>query len=91
MQSMIRISCIIALIFTIGCPRENKVITSTTTTVRMAAEWEPVIGAIISWPLIIPKPLVIELAKEKMLLYVMVSDEVNRCEDFEYLILKVST
>jgi agmatine/peptidylarginine deiminase len=46
----------------------------------MAAEWEPVIGSIIAWPLIIPKPLVIELAKGKMLLYVMVSDEINRYE-----------
>jgi agmatine/peptidylarginine deiminase len=44
----------------------------------MAAEWEPVIGSIVSWPLIIPKPLVIELAKGDMQLYVMVSDEINR-------------
>ena len=80
MKSKILISCIIVLIFTIGCPRENQVITPTTPTVRLAAEWEPVIGTIIAWPLIIPKPLVIELAKEKMLLYVMVSDEVNRYE-----------
>ena len=67
MKSTILISCITALIFTIGCPRENQVITPTTSTNRMAAEWEPVIGAITAWPLIIPKPLVIELAKEKML------------------------
>jgi len=33
----------------------------------MAAEWEPAIGSIIAWPLIIPKSLVIELAKGKML------------------------
>jgi len=44
----------------------------------MAAEWEPVIGSIIAWPLIIPQPLVIELAKGNMPLYVMVSDEINR-------------
>jgi len=46
----------------------------------MAAEWEPVIGTIVAWPLIIPEPLVIELAKEKMLLYVVVSDEIDRYE-----------
>jgi agmatine deiminase len=80
MKSTILISCIIALIFSVGCPTENQVITPTTSMNRMAAEWEPVIGSIIAWPLIIPKPLVIELAKEKMLLYVMVSDEVNRYE-----------
>jgi len=44
----------------------------------MAAEWEPVIGSIIAWPLIIPRTLVIELARGSMQLYVMVSDEVNR-------------
>jgi agmatine deiminase len=74
------ISCIVALILTIGCPAEYEVVTPTTSANRMAAEWEPVIGSIIAWPLIIPKSLVIELAKEKMLLYVMVSDEVNRYE-----------
>jgi agmatine/peptidylarginine deiminase len=46
----------------------------------MAAEWEPVIGSIIAWPLIVPKPLVIELAKDNLQLYVMISDEVNRYE-----------
>ncbi len=78
MKFMKVLSCIIALIFTIGCPTENQVITPTTSTNRMAAEWEPVIGSIIAWPVIIPKPLVIELAKGKMLLYVMVSDEIDR-------------
>ena len=44
----------------------------------MAAEWEPVIGSIIAWPLIIPEALVTELAEGNMQLYVMVSDEINR-------------
>ena len=80
MKFLILISCVIALIFTPGCPTQNQVTTPITSTYRMAAEWEPVIGSIIAWPLIIPKPLVIELAKGKMLLYVMVSDEINRYE-----------
>jgi hypothetical protein len=80
MKFLILISCIIALIFTVGCPTENQVATPITSAYRMAAEWEPVIGTIIAWPLIIPESLVIELAKRKMLLYVMVSDEINRYE-----------
>ncbi|MDH3648543.1 MAG: agmatine deiminase family protein [Saprospiraceae bacterium] len=41
---------------------------------RMAAEWEPALGAIIAWPLDIPHQLVIELAKDAQL-YTMVPDE----------------
>lgn len=78
MKSLILISCLTALIFATGCPPENLVNTPVISPCRMAAEWEPVIGSIVSWPLIIPKPLVIELAKGDMQLYVMVSDEINR-------------
>jgi len=80
MKSLTLISCTIILIFTAGCPPENQVKTPRTSPPRMAAEWEPVIGSIIGWPLIIPKPLVIELAQEEMLLYVIVSDEIDRYE-----------
>jgi agmatine/peptidylarginine deiminase len=41
--------------------------------IRVAAEWEPVVGVIIGWPLKLPKALVIELAKE-VDLYVTVCD-----------------
>ncbi len=34
---------------------------------RVAAEWEPAIGVLISWPLWIPKDLVLELAKDTRL------------------------
>lgn len=46
---------------------------------RMAAEWEPAIGAIISWPLDIPHKLVIELAKDGRL-FTMVPDEKGKLE-----------
>jgi agmatine/peptidylarginine deiminase len=32
--------------------------------VRVAAEWEPVVGVLIGWPLRLPKSLIIEMAKE---------------------------
>jgi len=41
---------------------------------RMAAEWEPAIGVLISWPLWIPHNLVIELAKDTKL-YTLVNDD----------------
>jgi agmatine/peptidylarginine deiminase len=40
---------------------------------RVAAEWEPVVGVIIGWPLKLPKALVIEMAKE-VDLFVTVAD-----------------
>src|SRR3972149_8004702 len=80
MKSLIVLAYLTALILAPGYPAENQDATPKISTCRMAAEWEPVIGSIIAWPLIIPKPLVIELAKGDMLLYVMVSDEINRYE-----------
>ncbi|MEO6131961.1 MAG: agmatine deiminase family protein [Saprospiraceae bacterium] len=41
---------------------------------RMAAEWEPALGTIITWPLSIPYKLVIELAKDDKL-FIMVPNE----------------
>ncbi len=40
--------------------------------VRVIAEWEPVLGTLISWPLGIPQALVLELAEDD-LLYVLVN------------------
>jgi agmatine deiminase len=78
MKSLAIASCLIALVFAAGSPPENQVNSPGISPSRMAAEWEPVLGSIIAWPLIIPRALVIELARGDMKLYVMVSDEINR-------------
>ncbi len=80
MRSLILISILITLIFPAGSHQEIQATASALSPCRMAAEWEPVIGSIIAWPLIIPQLLVVELAKGDMKLYVMVSDEINRYE-----------
>lgn len=46
---------------------------------RLAAEWEPVLGSLIQWPLAVPKELVIEVAKDDRL-YLMVNDEAAKEE-----------
>src|SRR4030043_1158897 len=78
MRTLAIASCLLALTFAAGSPPENQVNTPGISSCRMAAEWEPVIGSIIAWPLIIPRTLVTELAEGNMQLYVMVSDEINR-------------
>ena len=78
MRFLVLITTLVTLLFPAGHPSEVQATASTVSPLRMAAEWEPVIGSIIAWPLIIPQPLVIELAKGNMPLYVMVSDEINR-------------
>src|SRR4030043_776374 len=78
MRTLAIASCLLALTFAAGSPPENQVNTPGISSCRMAAEWEPVIGSIIAWPLIIPEALVTELAEGNMQLYVMVSDEINR-------------
>ncbi len=45
--------------------------------VRVAAEWEPVTGVLIGWPLKLPKALVVEMAKE-VDLWVTVSNKAAR-------------
>ena len=40
---------------------------------RVCAEWEPAVGTLISWPLGIPKALVIELASDDLLYVLVVS------------------
>jgi agmatine deiminase len=42
-------------------------------TIRAAAEWEPAVGVLIGWPLKLPKPLVVEMAKDAHL-YVTVAN-----------------
>ncbi len=76
---------VFALILLVGCGyfdiEENVVLidkTHVSSNYRMAAEWEPTIGSIIAWPLVIPKELVMELPKGEMILYVMVSNEIER-------------
>jgi agmatine deiminase len=46
---------------------------------RIAAEWEPVLGALIAWPLVVPKALVVEIASDDTL-YLLVDDEAARDE-----------
>ena len=46
---------------------------------RMAAEWEPALGTLITWPLSIPHKLVIELAKDNRL-YTIVKDRQSQKE-----------
>jgi agmatine/peptidylarginine deiminase len=41
--------------------------------IRAAAEWEPAVGVLIGWPLKLPKPLVLEMAKD-VHLYVTVAN-----------------
>jgi agmatine/peptidylarginine deiminase len=41
---------------------------------RIAAEWEPVLGALVAWPLMVPEALVVEIASDDTL-YLVVDDE----------------
>ena len=41
---------------------------------RVVAEWEPALGTIIRWPLGIPTDLVIELANENTIFYLIFND-----------------
>ncbi len=50
---------------------------------RLAAEWEPALGAIIAWPLDIPHKLVIELARDGRL-YTMVPDKTEKQEAIKW-------
>lgn len=45
--------------------------------IRVAAEWEPAIGVMISWPLVIPDQLVIDLARQEKL-FVALKDAADR-------------
>ena len=50
---------------------------------RVAAEWEPALGTMITWPLCLPHKLVIELAKDNHL-YTLVEDEHAKKEALEW-------
>ncbi|HKI19752.1 MAG TPA: agmatine deiminase family protein [Isosphaeraceae bacterium] len=50
--------------------------------VRVAAEWEPVTGVLLGWPLKLPRALVIEMAKD-VDLYVTVSNKAGRRRAFK--------
>ena len=44
---------------------------------RLAAEWEPALGALVRWPLMVPESLVVEIASDDML-FLLVEDEKSR-------------
>jgi agmatine/peptidylarginine deiminase len=47
--------------------------------VRAAAEWEPALGVLVGWPLLVPESLVVEIAKDDTL-FLMVEDEEAKAE-----------
>ena len=47
--------------------------------VRVAAEWEPALGALVRWPLMVPESLVVEIAKDDTL-FLLVADEKSKGE-----------
>src|SRR5690606_15450415 len=46
---------------------------------RLAAEWEPALGTVLSWPLSVPHKLVVELARDYQL-YVMVENDSTQAD-----------
>ncbi len=46
---------------------------------RVVAEWEPALGTLISWPLLIPHNLVVELARDDMV-FVLVENEARKTQ-----------
>ncbi|MGO9464205.1 MAG: agmatine deiminase family protein [Isosphaeraceae bacterium] len=52
--------------------------------IRVAAEWEPVSGMLIGWPLKLPRALVVEMAKD-VDLYVTVSNKAGRRRAYKAL------
>jgi agmatine/peptidylarginine deiminase len=42
---------------------------------RVAAEWEPAIGAVVGWPLVLPEQLLVDIAKKDLLFVILGSDE----------------
>jgi len=74
-------TCLLAAILAGGCggaPPAGTPVTASSP-VRTVAEWEPAIGSVIAWPLIVPGDLVVELAKDDPL-YIVVPDEISRYE-----------
>ena len=53
---------------------------------RMAAEWEPVLGVMVVWPLALPRKLVVELAKDNRL-FTLVPDKKNMQDAIKWYLL----
>jgi len=51
---------------------------------RVAAEWEPALGAMVAWPPVVPDALLVEIAKDDRL-YVLVEDAEMQAEAAERL------
>jgi agmatine/peptidylarginine deiminase len=51
---------------------------------RVAAEWEPALGAMVAWPPIVPEALLVEIAKDDRL-FVLVDDSETQAEAAEQL------
>jgi agmatine/peptidylarginine deiminase len=47
--------------------------------VRVAAEWEPALGALVGWPLMVPESLLVEIARDDTL-FLLVEDEESKVE-----------
>ena len=47
--------------------------------VRVAAEWEPALGALVRWPLMVPESVPVEIARDDTL-FLLVEDEKSRAE-----------
>jgi agmatine deiminase len=47
--------------------------------VRVAAEWEPALGALVGWPLMVPESLLVEIARDDTL-FLLVDDEESKVE-----------
>jgi agmatine/peptidylarginine deiminase len=45
--------------------------------IRVAAEWEPALGALVRWPLMVPESLLVEIARDDTL-FLLVEDEKSR-------------
>ncbi|MCK5645240.1 MAG: agmatine deiminase family protein [Anaerolineales bacterium] len=77
--------CLLALFSAAGCsagssdPSPTDVPEISETPLRTVAEWEPALGALIGWPLNLPKTLVVEIAKDDIL-FVMVADEDSQAD-----------
>jgi len=77
--------CFLALFSAAGCRAGSSDLSPTDVPavsippLRTVAEWEPALGALIGWPLILPESLVVEIAKDDVL-FVMVADEDGQTE-----------
>jgi hypothetical protein len=54
-------------------------------TIRVAAEWEPALGALVRWPLMVPESLVVEIARDDTL-FLLVEDEKSKAGAEEKLV-----